>query len=45
MPPVKFFESLDLDPIGLFLDEHYKKNGMILDEQIPSHGPDDGDVM
>jgi hypothetical protein len=22
MPPVKFFESLDLDPIGLFLDGH-----------------------
>jgi hypothetical protein len=23
MPAVKFFESLDLDPIGLFLDGHY----------------------
>jgi hypothetical protein len=22
MPPVKFFESLDLDPFGLFLDGH-----------------------
>jgi hypothetical protein len=22
MPPVKFFENLDLDPIGLFLDGH-----------------------
>jgi hypothetical protein len=24
---VKFFESLDLDPIGLFLDGHYLMTG------------------
>jgi hypothetical protein len=27
MPPVKFFESLDLDPIGLFLDRHQLSPG------------------
>ena len=26
IPPVTFFESLDLDPIDLFMDRHYRRS-------------------
>jgi hypothetical protein len=44
MPPVKFFESLDLDPIGLFLDGHYLRYAQEYYSETPRKRRAEGSV-